>query len=181
MRIGECIGRVRPARPKALEPRDLGGGNPRTARHYARLLLRAEEQVRESAMIPYAIAVLLTILTVPKLAALIARELEIRLIDTVCLASYGAGAGGVTSTSSPPVTGQLEISCGAVPGGGVGRDRRLCPLHEGELIARAGARGGGGDGMNLKDRFAEFVLAAFDRFMDFITLGMFDKFKRDTD
>jgi hypothetical protein len=25
--------------------------------------------------------------------------------------------------------------------------------------------------MNLKDRFAEFVLAAFDRFMDFITLG----------
>jgi hypothetical protein len=37
-----------------------------------RLLLRAEEQVREAAMIPYAIAVLLTILTVPKPAALIA-------------------------------------------------------------------------------------------------------------
>lgn len=37
-----------------------------------RLLLRAEEQVRESAMIPYAIAVLLTILTVPKPAALVA-------------------------------------------------------------------------------------------------------------
>ncbi len=37
-----------------------------------RLLVRAEEQVRESAMIPYAIAVLLTILTVPKLAALLA-------------------------------------------------------------------------------------------------------------
>ena len=37
-----------------------------------RLLVRAEEQVRESAMIPYAIAVLLTILTVPKPAALIA-------------------------------------------------------------------------------------------------------------
>ena len=37
-----------------------------------RLFVRAEEQVRESAMIPYAIAVLLTILTVPKRAALIA-------------------------------------------------------------------------------------------------------------
>jgi dolichol kinase len=37
-----------------------------------RFLLRAEEQVRESAMIPYAIAVLLTILTVPKAAALVA-------------------------------------------------------------------------------------------------------------
>ena len=37
-----------------------------------RLFVRAEEQVRESAMTPYAIAVLLTILTVPKPAALIA-------------------------------------------------------------------------------------------------------------
>ena len=34
--------------------------------------LRAEEQVREAAMTPYAIAVLLTILTVPKAAALVA-------------------------------------------------------------------------------------------------------------
>jgi dolichol kinase len=37
-----------------------------------RFFLRAEEQVREAAMTPFAIAVLLTILTVPKLAALIA-------------------------------------------------------------------------------------------------------------
>jgi dolichol kinase len=37
-----------------------------------RLFLRAEEQVREAAMTPFAIAVLLTILTVPKPAALIA-------------------------------------------------------------------------------------------------------------
>ncbi len=37
-----------------------------------RTFLRAEERVRESAMIPFAIAVLLTIITVPKLAALIA-------------------------------------------------------------------------------------------------------------
>jgi diacylglycerol kinase (CTP) len=37
-----------------------------------RLFLRAEEEVREAAMTPFAIAVLLTILTVPKLAALIA-------------------------------------------------------------------------------------------------------------
>lgn len=36
-----------------------------------RFLVRAEERVRESAMIPYAIAVLLTILTVPKRAALV--------------------------------------------------------------------------------------------------------------
>ncbi len=37
-----------------------------------RLFVRAEEQVRESAMTPFAIAVLLTVLAVPKLAALIA-------------------------------------------------------------------------------------------------------------
>ena len=37
-----------------------------------RLFVRAEEQVREAAMTPFAIAVLLTILAVPKLAALIA-------------------------------------------------------------------------------------------------------------
>lgn len=37
-----------------------------------RTFVRAEEQVRESAMIPFVIAVLLTILTVPKLAALVA-------------------------------------------------------------------------------------------------------------
>ena len=37
-----------------------------------RIFVRAEEQVRESAMTPFAIAVLLTILAVPKLAALIA-------------------------------------------------------------------------------------------------------------
>ncbi|MGH7855707.1 MAG: diacylglycerol/polyprenol kinase family protein, partial [Candidatus Binatia bacterium] len=36
------------------------------------LFFRAEEQVRESAMVPYAIAILLTILTFPKPAALIA-------------------------------------------------------------------------------------------------------------
>ena len=37
-----------------------------------RLFVRAEEQVREAAMTPFGIAVLLTILAVPKLAALIA-------------------------------------------------------------------------------------------------------------
>lgn len=42
------------------------------ARGVNRLFVRAEEQVRESAMIPFAIAVLLTILTMPKRAALIA-------------------------------------------------------------------------------------------------------------
>lgn len=37
-----------------------------------RTFVRAEETVRESAMIPFAIAVLLTILTLPKIAALVA-------------------------------------------------------------------------------------------------------------
>jgi len=49
---------------------------PRAVARYApwvnRTFVRAEEQVRESAMTPFAIAVLLTILTVPKLAALVA-------------------------------------------------------------------------------------------------------------
>lgn len=49
---------------------------PETLARYApwinRTFLRAEEQVRESAMIPFVIAVLLTMLSVPKLAALIA-------------------------------------------------------------------------------------------------------------
>ncbi len=53
-----------------------------------RLLIRAEEEVRESAMIPYAIAVLLTILTVPKAAALIA-------IYTLALADPAAAIVGI--------------------------------------------------------------------------------------
>jgi dolichol kinase len=54
-----------------------------------RLLLRAEEQVRESAMIPYAIAVLLTILTVPKPAALLA-------IYTLAIADPAAAIVGIS-------------------------------------------------------------------------------------
>lgn len=49
---------------------------PETLARYApwvnRTFLRAEESVRESAMIPFVIAVLLTMITVPKLAALVA-------------------------------------------------------------------------------------------------------------
>ena len=56
------VDRVRIAYPEAVE---------RRAAWVNRLLVRAEEQVRESAMIPYAIAVLLTVLTVPKRAALV--------------------------------------------------------------------------------------------------------------
>jgi dolichol kinase len=56
------VDRVRIAYPEAVA---------RRAPWLNRLFLRAEEQVRESAMIPYAIAVLLTILTVPKRAALV--------------------------------------------------------------------------------------------------------------
>lgn len=44
----------------------------RRAQWAERLFLRAEEQAKESAMIPYAIAVLLTIITFPKQVALIA-------------------------------------------------------------------------------------------------------------
>ena len=53
------------------------------------LLVRAEEQVRESGMTPYAIAVLLTILTVPKPAALIA-------IYTLAIADPAAAVVGIT-------------------------------------------------------------------------------------
>ena len=55
------IDRIRIAYPEAVA---------RRAPWVNRTLVRAEEQVREAAMTPYAIAVLLTILTVPKLAAL---------------------------------------------------------------------------------------------------------------
>ncbi|MCW5890415.1 MAG: hypothetical protein KIT14_07660 [bacterium] len=57
------LDRVRIAYPEVVE---------RHAPWVNRVLVRAEERVRESAMIPYAIAVLLTILTVPKAAALVA-------------------------------------------------------------------------------------------------------------
>jgi dolichol kinase len=55
--------RIRIAYPEAIA---------RRAPWINRIFLRAEEQVREAAMTPFAIAVLLTILTLPKLAALIA-------------------------------------------------------------------------------------------------------------
>jgi len=56
------VDRVRIAYPEAVT---------RRAPWVNRLFVRAEEQVRESAMIPYVIAVLLTILSVPKRAALV--------------------------------------------------------------------------------------------------------------
>jgi dolichol kinase len=57
------VDRVRIAYPEVVS---------RYAPFVNRLFVRAEEQVRESAMTPFAIAVLLTILAVPKLAALVA-------------------------------------------------------------------------------------------------------------
>lgn len=57
------VDRVRIAYPEALQ---------RHAPWVNRLLVRAEEQFRESAMTPYAIAVLLTVITVPKPAAIVA-------------------------------------------------------------------------------------------------------------
>jgi diacylglycerol kinase (CTP) len=56
------VDRIRIAYPEAVA---------RRAPWVNRLLVRTEEQVRESAMIPYVIAVLLTVLTVPKRAALV--------------------------------------------------------------------------------------------------------------
>jgi len=56
------VDRVRIAYPEAVAQR---------APWVNRWFVRAEEQVHESAMIPYVIAVLLTVLTVPKRAALI--------------------------------------------------------------------------------------------------------------
>jgi dolichol kinase len=57
------LDRIRIAYPEAIA---------RHAPWVNRTFVRAEEQVREAAMTPFAIAVLLTILTVPKLAALVA-------------------------------------------------------------------------------------------------------------
>ena len=54
-----------------------------------KFLVRAEEEFRESAMIPYAIAVLLTILTVPKPAALVA-------VYTLAIADPAAAVVGIT-------------------------------------------------------------------------------------
>jgi dolichol kinase len=74
------LDRVRIAYPEVLA---------RYAPSVNRLLVRAEEQVRESAMTPYAIAVLLTILTVPKAAALVA-------IYTLAIADPAAAVVGIT-------------------------------------------------------------------------------------
>jgi len=74
------IDRVRIAYPEVMA---------RHAPSVNRLLVRAEEQVRESGMTPYAIAVLLTILTVPKPAALIA-------IYTLAIADPAAAVVGIT-------------------------------------------------------------------------------------
>ncbi len=74
------IDRVRIAYPEVLE---------RRAPWVNRILVRAEEEVRESAMTPYAIAVLLTILSVPKPAALIA-------IYTLAIADPSAAVVGIT-------------------------------------------------------------------------------------
>ena len=74
------IDRVRIAYPEVLA---------RRAPWVNRLLVRAEEQVRESAMTPYAIAVLLTILSVPKPAAVIA-------IYTLAIADPAAAVVGIT-------------------------------------------------------------------------------------
>ena len=74
------VDRVRIAYPEVVE---------RRMPWVNRLLVRAEERVRESAMIPYAIAVLLTILTVPKAAALVA-------IYTLAIADPAAAIVGTT-------------------------------------------------------------------------------------
>jgi len=74
------LDRVRIAYPEVLA---------RHAPWVNRLLVRAEEQVRESAMTPYAIAVLLTILSVPKPAALVA-------IYTLAIADPAAAVVGIT-------------------------------------------------------------------------------------
>jgi dolichol kinase len=74
------VDRIRIAYPEVLA---------RRAPWVNHLLVRAEEQVRESGMTPYAIAVLLTILSVPKPAALIA-------IYTLAIADPAAAVVGIT-------------------------------------------------------------------------------------
>ncbi len=73
------LDRIRIAYPEVLE---------RHAPWANRVLGRAEERVREAAMTPYAIAALLTILTVPKPAALIA-------IYTLAIADPAAAVVGI--------------------------------------------------------------------------------------
>jgi dolichol kinase len=71
-----------------------------------RLLVRAEEEVREAAMTPYAIAVLLTILTVPKFAALIA-------IYTLAIADPLAAVVGIRYGTHPLVRNRTLEGSGA--------------------------------------------------------------------
>jgi glycerol-3-phosphate acyltransferase PlsY len=74
------LDRIRIAYPEVLE---------RHAPWVNRLLVRAEERVREAAMTPYAIAVLLTLIALPKPAALVA-------IYTLAIADPAAALVGIT-------------------------------------------------------------------------------------
>jgi dolichol kinase len=72
-----------------------------------RLFVRAEEQVREAAMTPFAIAVLLTILAVPKLAALVA--IYVLAIADPLAAVVGIRFGRRRITANRSVEGSLAF------------------------------------------------------------------------
>ena len=145
------LDRVRMAYPEAVA---------RRAPWMNRLFLRAEEQVRESAMIPYAIAVLLTILTVPKLAALIA-------IYTLAIAD--------------PLAAVVGIRWGRRP---VARNRTLAgslAFFGATLIIAAAVLGGGADasvlGVAATSLAIALAAAAFEvlplRIDDNLTIPLF--------
>ncbi len=77
-----------------------------------RIFVRAEEQVRESAMTPFAIAVLLTILAVPKLAALVAIY-TLAIADPLA-AVVGIRLGRRRITTNRSVEGSLAVFAATV-------------------------------------------------------------------
>jgi diacylglycerol kinase (CTP) len=91
-----------------------------------RSFVRAEEQVREAAMTPFAIAVLLTILAVPKLAALVAiytlaiadplAAVERRDRDTrPAVLRWGTDSAGLTIAGASTVIGIAAAGCELLP------------------------------------------------------------------
>jgi len=77
-----------------------------------RLFFRAEEQFKESAMIPYAIAILLTILTFPKPAALIAIY-TLAIADPLA-AIVGIRWGGREIVADRSVEGMIAFFTGSI-------------------------------------------------------------------
>jgi dolichol kinase len=118
-----------------------------------RLLVRAEEQVREAAMTPYAIAVLLTILSLPKPAALVA-------IYTLAIADPLAAVVGIRY-------GRRRIADNrSVEGSGA--------FFGATLLVAATVLGRGTDGTPLAIAGASFVIAIVSAVCEMLPLRIDD-------